>query len=193
MFKTCPSCGDEFVEHVVECPDCRVPLRAAGDSAADAAPIPEPAANAQIERAVLLRHGDTSELRQLAEALTAASIPCAVDTDPPGETLPGGRQIVRGGAPGNAARLAVYVDADDARDASAVLAEWLALSIPGAEHANATSADGGCPGCGDPLPDNAVACLSCGLEFPPLEVACPQCGQSVAVEAESCSHCGHRP
>jgi predicted amidophosphoribosyltransferase len=197
MFKTCPSCGDEFVEHVASCPDCRVPLRAAGEAPPEMTLEPAPPATAVQERAlesaVLLRRGDTTELRQLAEALTAAGIPCAVDTDPPGENIRSPRQLTRAAASGQEARLAVYVDARDAREASAVMTAWFAQTIPGAEGAVEAFAEGGCPGCNEPLAENAVACASCGLEFPPLEVSCPQCGRPVAVEAERCAGCGYHP
>jgi hypothetical protein len=189
MFKICPRCGDEFVPHVEVCPDCRVPLQASDG----APPVPRAAeapAPLALESAVALQRGTTSELRQIAEALGAAGVACAIDTDPPGGVLRGAPQR---GRTAQEAPLAVFVDERDAAEARRVLGEWLASAIPGSEHAAAAGSIDACPGCGEPLPEHPTACASCGLEFPPLELPCPRCGQAVAAEAESCAACGHRP
>jgi hypothetical protein len=187
MFKTCPSCGDEFVPHIELCPDCRVPLRAAGENAPAAAPAPEGA----LREAVMLRAGDVSELRELAERLTAAGIACAIDTDPPGQNL--GAATSRRAAAGAPARLALYVDADDAQAAVQIHHAWIAETVPDSARAGEAGIIDACPGCGEPLAVGAAACSSCGLEFPELQVACPQCGQGVEPAADHCGHCGYRP
>ncbi len=190
MFKTCPRCGDEFVAHVSECPDCRVPLSAAGDAAAAfVQPVHSHDPPFSFERAVVLRTGQPSDLRSLAEALAAAGIACAVDTDPRGAEISGMSTRRSSGD----ANLAVYVGIDDIAAASALHRGWLEQSIPGAADARDEIADGGCPGCNAPLPADATACAACGLEFPDLQVACPECGQAVAVGADSCVRCGYRP
>ena len=172
MFKICPRCGDEFVPHVESCPDCRVPLQAS-----DGTPPPPRServdAPLQRERAVSLRHGAPADLREIADALSAAGLACAIDADPPHG-------------------LGVFVDERDVAAGQRVLAQWMETAIPGAEQVAGGSIDA-CPGCGEPLPEHPTACASCGLEFPPLELPCPRCGQPVAAEAESCAACGHRP
>lgn len=194
MFKTCPSCGDEFVPHVVECPDCRVPLEASDGAAPRPAPQRDAAGGTPaIGDAVVLRRDQPGELRQLAEALSAAGIACAIDTDPPGASIRGGVLGSRAASTGRAVELAVYVSAADAKAASAVQAQWLARSMPGSELGTGELLEGHCSGCNEPLPENVAECPSCGLAILPLEVGCPACGLAVAVEAESCPHCGHRP
>lgn len=194
MFKTCPRCGDEFLPHIAECPDCRMPLQISEGGLAPAHEIASPgeAEAPSFTDAVLLRRDQPTELRQLAEALATAGIACAVDTDPPGEGIRGGQPISRGRMSGQAPQLAVYVSASDAKAAAAVHTQWLAQSIPGAELAGGL-VEGACSGCNEPLPEEAVECPSCGLAILPLEVTCPGCGQPVAVEAESCARCGYRP
>jgi hypothetical protein len=191
MFKTCPVCGDEFLEHVEVCPDCRVALRTSIDGTA-----PEPRADrapAALESPLVLRRGDVGELRQLADALASAGVPCVVDTDPPSDGIRGSEASSRVGRFGKDGRLAIFVAARDQAEAARVHAEWLKTILPDAGAVLPGSMIDACPGCHEPLPEGAVACASCGLEFPPLEVNCPQCGRPTAVEADQCSHCGYRP
>jgi hypothetical protein len=188
MFKICPRCGDEFVPHVETCPDCRVALQVSDGSP----PPPRSAGNAAplaLENAVALRRGTTSELRQIAEALSAEGIACAVDTDPPGGQL---RRASERGRTGSEVPLAVFVDAQHAAAAQRVLAQWVEAAIPDVDQVTEGAIDA-CPGCGEPLPEHPTACASCGLEFPPLELPCPRCGQPVTPESEICGACGHRP
>ena len=42
MFKTCPRCGDEFLPHIAECPDCRMPLQISEGGLAPAHEIASP-------------------------------------------------------------------------------------------------------------------------------------------------------
>jgi hypothetical protein len=186
MFKTCPSCGDEFVAHVEQCPDCRVPLRAPGETPPASAP-----AEHALADAVLLRAGETRDLRELAERLDAAGIACAIDTDPPGASVAAAGAGARRG--GGAVRLALYVAARDAHTAARVHQAWVAEIVPDSGSANDMGLIDACPGCGEPLAPTSAACASCGLEFPELQVACPECGQGVEPEAERCGHCGYRP
>lgn len=189
MFKICPRCRDEFVPQVVECPDCRVPLRSAEELANAPAETASASASPEIalSSAVVLRRGSPSDLRELCALLTDRGVRFVVDTHPLGRKL---------AAPGRGAAsdvtLAIYVEEADAEQASRVEREWVFATVPDAVDAPLASADA-CPGCGEPLAAAAAACGSCGLEFPPLEVACPRCGQAVAVEAEHCAHCGYRP
>jgi hypothetical protein len=187
MFKTCPSCGDEFVPHVELCPDCRVPLRAAGEHA----PAENAALAGELREAVMLRAGEVSELRELAERLTAAGIPCAIDTDPPGQNL--GAATSRRAAAGAPARLALYVDANAAQAAVRIHQAWMVDAVPDSGSAGEAGVIDACPGCGEPLTTGAAVCASCGLEFPELQVACPRCGQGVEPAADHCGHCGYRP
>ena len=115
MFKTCPRCGDEFLPHVDECPDCRVALAHGPALGVTAAPEdPRGARPAPLESAALLRRGEAWELRQLAERLEAAGIQCAVDTDPPGAgIMAGGGVGNRKGSYGRTVRLALYVGQED--------------------------------------------------------------------------------
>jgi rRNA maturation endonuclease Nob1 len=194
MFKICPSCKDEFVQHVSVCPDCGVPLRTAEEiassDAAAAAPARARAGDEALGAAVMLRSGAASELRQLGERLAERGVRFAVDTDPPGARIATSTR----GAAGREAQLAIYVQAADAQQASEIYREWMLDTVPGAGDVKQVSgAVDACPGCGEPLGASATACASCGLEFPPLEVACPQCGSAVAVEAERCAQCGYRP
>lgn len=188
MFKTCPRCGDEFVPQVSECPDCRVALVAASDPPVRREATPPERAATALEDALVLRHGDASELRQVAELLGQAGIACAIDTSPPGAGFRGG-----GARGARAVQLAIYVRAQDAEAAAAVHLQWLTRSTPGAELAGPGGMLDACPGCGEPLATGSSACAACGLAFPDLQVACPECGGAVAPEAERCPHCGHRP
>jgi len=189
MFKICPSCGDEFVQHVVACPDCRVPLRTAEEMAgASARESASGASPSGLTAAALLRRGAASELRELGERLAERGVRFVVDTDPPSGKL---AAPARGAGSGPA--LAVYVEEADVADASRVEQEWLMATVPGASGAASPGMIDACPGCGEPLAASATACDSCGLEFPPLEVACPQCGRGVAPESERCPSCGYQP
>lgn len=194
MFKTCPRCGDEFLPHVSECPDCRVALQ---HGAPEGAPVlDEPArggAPGLLESATLLRHGEVWELRELAERLQTAGIACAVDTDPPGAGIvTGGGIAQRKSSYGRAVRLALYVAEQDVAAALAIHQAWTAEGVPDADLAGPAGAISACPGCGEPLAPSAAACGSCGLEFPEHEVLCSACGQAVAPDAQSCPHCGYR-
>jgi hypothetical protein len=196
MFKICPSCRDEFVQHIALCPDCRVPLRTAEEieSAAleqtQARGDQHSGADFALASAVLLRRGGASELREISERLAARGVRFVVDTDPPGRKLVA---APRGGAAGREVQLAIYVEQADAPDAALVQREWMLATVPGAAEAQGGGVIDACPGCSEPLAANAAACASCGLEFPPLEVACPACGQPVAPEAERCPHCDYQP
>lgn len=194
MFKTCPRCGDEFLPHVSECPDCRVALQHGAPEGAPAVEEPSGGAEpAMLESAALLRHGEVWELRELAERLQAEGIACAVDTDPPGARIvTGGRLAQRKGSQGRAVRLALYVAERDVAAALAVDQAWTAEGVPDAELAGPVGAISACPGCGEPLAPSAAVCSSCGLEFPEHGVLCSACGQAVAPDAESCPHCGTR-
>lgn len=194
MFKTCPRCGDEFLAHVDVCPDCRVAL--AHGPALGVTAAPENLRGVQpapLESAALLRRGEVWELRELAERLEAAGIACAVDTDPPGAGIVAGAGVGnRKGSYGRSVRLAVYVAGEDVAAAVAVQQAWTTEGLAGAELAGPLGALSACPGCGEPLAENAAACGSCGLEFPEQEVLCSACGQAVAPDAERCPHCGER-
>jgi hypothetical protein len=189
MFKICPRCGDEFVQHVVECPDCRVPLRTADDLAsADASGGASDPPGSGLAAAVMLRRGATSELRELGERLAERGVRFVVDTDPPSGKLARPSRDASGGL-----QLAIYVEEADATEATLVQREWLIATVPDAAAASSGGMIDACPGCSEPLAASATSCTSCGLEFPPLEVACPQCGRGVAPEAERCPSCGYRP
>jgi hypothetical protein len=190
MFKICPSCRDEFVQHVAECPDCRVPLRTAEEMAS--APIPQTSGGAGVTlaSAVLLRRGPTNELRELCERLAERGLRFVIDTDPPGQRL---AAPARAAAAGRELQLAIYVEEADAADASRSEREWLLATVPDAADQPVGGMIDACPGCSEPLVASATACASCGLEFPPLEVACPQCHGAVTPESQSCPHCGYRP
>ena len=199
MFKTCPRCNAEFLPHVSECPDCRVALRHGDAAEFTAAGLAEPARKAEPTEVrgmldpVLLRFGEVAELRQTAERLAAASLVCAIDTDPPGVGISGSQQASRRGQSGRDVRLAIYVQRSDYAEAAAVHEAWIAETVPDAGLARATGALEKCPGCDEPLALSAAACAACGLEFPEMQAACPACGQAVTPEAESCPSCGHRP
>ena len=190
MFKHCPRCRDEFVQHVETCPDCRVPLVTA--DALEALPAAVDAGAGErvvaIESAVALRRGQAAELRPLCELLEARGIPFVVDAHPRGNAV---RAPKRGETLD--VQLAIYVDESNAALAAQLEREWIFASVPGARDEVTFGPADGCPGCGEPLAASATACASCGLEFPPLEIACPRCGRPVAVEAESCGECGFRP
>jgi hypothetical protein len=104
-------------------------------------------------------------LRQLAERLEAAGLACAIDTDPPGAAI-GAGGARRGAAASRAAQLAIYVRESDLPAAAAVHQAWMAEGLADADAAGPIGAVSGCPGCGEPLADDAAACASCGLEFP---------------------------
>jgi hypothetical protein len=196
MYKTCPSCGDEFVLHIAMCPDCRVPLQTAEELASGRRARDEAGGDSAssfgfaLASAVMLRRGAASELREISELLAARGVRFVVDTDPPGSKL---ASAPRGAATGREVQLAIYVEEADASEAAVVQHEWMLATVPGAAEARASGMLDACPGCGDSLSASATACASCGLEFPPLEVACPQCRGGVAPESESCPHCGYRP
>ena len=193
MFKICPSCRDEFVQHVEVCPHCRVPLRTAEEMASAPEPADDDADNV-LASAVVLRRGNPSDLRELCDLLTARGLRFAVDTDPPGRRLAAASRGATAprSATSREVMLAIYVAEADAAAAAQVQREWLLATVPGAVDESVGGIDA-CPGCGEPLTANATACAGCGLEFPPLEVACPQCGQPVPLEAESCAGCGYHP
>jgi uncharacterized OB-fold protein len=191
MFKSCPSCGGEFVPHVSECPDCRVALVHADELAARrerelAAPGPG------LEDAALLRRGTTLQLRELAEALTAAGIACGIDTDPPGAAIRGSARVSRMGSFGQDVQLALYVEARDYTAANAVADQWLAGSAPGAELAQPAGELAHCPACGEAIAEGAAACAACGLEFPEIAI-CASCGGGFTAGDGRCPHCGARP
>jgi hypothetical protein len=199
VFKSCPRCNAEFLPHVSECPDCRVALQH-GDAAEFTAiglrerkREAEPTEARGMQDPVLLRGGEVAELRQIAERLVAASLVCAIDTDPPGMGITGSQRASRRGQSGRDVRLAVYVQRSDYAEAAAVHEAWIAATVPDAGLALATGMLDKCPGCDEPLAPSAAACASCGLEFPEMQAACPACGQAVTPEAESCASCGHRP
>lgn len=193
MFKTCPRCGDEFLPHVSECPDCHVPLRHAEAGPPQPAARERAAAPGPLTSAVLLRRGEVRELRELTERLSAAGIACAVDTDPPGAGISMSKDLAqRRGSYGRAVRLGLYVSEGDLALARPVLEAWTAEGIPDAEAAAPIGALSDCPGCGEPLAEGASACASCGLEFPDQETLCSGCGQPVAPDAQRCPHCGER-
>jgi hypothetical protein len=186
MFKTCPQCGDEFVQHVESCPDCRVRLLAPGE-----APPPRAAASTGAtpsDAPVLLRRGTVMDLRDLGAQLAANGIAFAVDSD-----ATTGSAAAHARAAGREVQLALYVHEADAPAAARVAQAWVVANVPDAEHVEPGTALDACPGCGEPLPEEAAACASCGLEFPPLEVSCPRCGQAAAVDAANCPSCGYRP
>jgi len=194
MFKICPSCRDEFVQHVAECPDCHVPLRTAeelaGERVSQGRPDEPERAGVALASAVMLRRGPASDLRELCEQLAERGLRFVIDTDPPGQRL---AAPARAAASGREGQLAIYIEEADAAEASRAEREWLLATMPGAAHEPAGGMIDACPGCSEPLVPSATACASCGLEFPPLEVACPQCRGGVAPESESCPHCGYRP
>jgi hypothetical protein len=188
MFKSCPSCGGEFVPHVSECPDCRVALVHPEELAAHA----EQAPPGGLANAALLRHGTTMQLRELAEALNEAGFACAIDTDPPGAAIRASARVSRMGVLGQDAQLALYVEARDYERAGAIADQWLARSAPGAELAQPPGELAQCPACNESIPDGAAACASCGLEFPEIAI-CASCGGGFAAGDGRCPHCGQRP
>jgi len=188
MFKTCPSCGGEFVLHVSECPDCRVALVHAEELAARS----ESEIRGALESAALLRHGTTAQLRELAEALDAAGIACAIDTDPPGAAIKNSARVSRMGNFGQEAQLAIYVEARDHMGASAIADQWLARTAPGAELAQPAGELAQCPACNEPIAEGAASCASCGLEFPEIAI-CASCGGGFMAGDGRCPHCGQRP
>jgi len=192
MFKRCPSCGDEFVPQVSECPDCRVALVHLDESAASAERAVAPTAGSVIENAALLRHGDAMQLRELAELLSAEGIVCGIDTDPPGASIRGSARVSRMGNLGREAQLAIYVAERDHPTANALVEQWLARTAPGAEHAQPAGELAACPACREPIAEGAAACAACGLEFPEIAV-CPACGGGFIPADGRCPHCGNRP
>lgn len=196
MFKTCPQCGDEFLPHVSECPDCRVALVHGEAAGATKAPeAPREAASTALSSGALLRRGEVWELRELAERLAGAGIACAVDTDPPGGRIAvsAGAKGQGKGSSGRSVSLALYVGEDDLAAAAEVHHAWLSEGVPDADTAGPAGVLSACPGCGEPLAESAAACASCGLEFPELEVTCSACGHGISPDAERCPMCGSSP
>jgi hypothetical protein len=165
MFKTCPSCGQEFQSWATECSDCHVPLRLGGEPLAPE-PEPEPRPFAALEDLVMVKLGEPWELRALAESLSERGIPSQIDAYPLGSSIAGSRAGSRG-AP---ARLGIYVSRADLDAVRAYAAEFAASELVNAGAADLAADPNVCPACGEPTPANAAACGSCGLEFPEIDV-----------------------
>lgn len=165
--KTCPSCGDEFIQSMVRCPDCGVDL-VVGPVERPAPPELPPA----TELAPICR-GEPWEMQRIAEALQDAGIASRVDTYPPSGSgaRPGaGTTREEEEVPASLiGSLCVYVAFDDVQAATALAQQVQLGAVLGELGEGADQAPGdGCPACGAALPEGAVACPDCGLEFPDL-------------------------
>lgn len=170
--KNCPSCGDEFQAWVERCPDCDVPLAIGGGgkrASEDTRPELPPAG--QLECVLI---GGPWQTRGLAERLSEEGIACRVDAHPPetGIGTDGGVAAARFGQAGRGIHLGVYVLAADQLRATEISATFQAEAMPevdGQEVPEPGTELDACPGCGEPLAEDATGCAECGLEFPELE------------------------
>lgn len=182
-YQHCPQCGDEFQAWVTECPDCRVPL---GSTPAPASAAPIVSSLPPLTELAAIAQGDPWELRALAEQLLDEGVSSLVEAYPP----PGGSADTAAAPRGHGTDLALYVEPTRAQRAADLVAAYraeragnfAASDAPGTEYST-------CPGCDDPIADDAAECPSCGLVFPEVELACIQCGARGITLGEPCPEC----
>jgi hypothetical protein len=162
VFKTCPQCGGEFQQWVVDCPDCGVALVTDAGAVVERPAEPLPPAS----ELVAVARGDPWQLRELAERFQQAGVSCRIDVYPPDTPL---RPPARG-APTGGVRFGLYVREADVPEAEWIRSEHARTAAPEAPASpvapGTTLAE--CPACGEPLVEGASGCAECGLEFPEL-------------------------
>jgi len=166
----CPRCGDEFQPHIEVCPDCEEALvlepPQAGGAAAETLP--------PAQELTCVAHGNSWDVRGLAEELQDAGLSCRIDRYPPvasqekaGEADSPGRGI---GGFGQGVRLGVYVRPGDAAHAAELHQSRLRATLDGGDaDAPAGGEEAGCPACGTATDPGVEECPECGLHFPPAE------------------------
>lgn len=183
MFKTCPSCHQEYQQWVSVCADCNVALEFAAETPPGPA-LPPP------ENLVLLKLEDPWYLRELAEMLQHQGISSRIDAEPPGSPIGAPKVTSREGSRGRTTRLGIYVRAEDLQLAHAIAEELATARLPDLPATAAAPDASACPACGEPLSERATACAECGLEFPEAEFSCFVCGHHCPAGTRRCPECG---
>jgi hypothetical protein len=181
LVKVCPACGAEYLPHIEKCADCAATLVLPGHQpAAPPAPSPGPGQTVAGDL-VCIRVADLDWARRLGARLERAGIDHLLEA----QETEGARSCHGAG------RFQVMVRRDDAGRAAAVDAEQLQADVPEmAGAADAAGDTGGCPACGDPVPERAAECPSCGLVLAFEVPACAACGESLPPGARTCPACG---
>ena len=148
--KYCPECNAEYFPHIIDCPDCGVPLKTP-EELEELQERQKQFVEEDAKNAIAIKEGEKSWILELHNVLIDRGYPCRVTASP-------------GCTPGKCGEtFLLIVPKEEAESAANCVNEYNHKVYPELKESEELAAHGKCPACGFDTGADAKECPDCGL------------------------------